>query len=41
MSYVVAAWSSCGALIFAYAVRTLYRERTLRRSLSRGPDEWR
>ena len=33
MSYVVAAWLSCGAILVAYAARTLRRERALRRSL--------
>jgi hypothetical protein len=34
MNYVIAAWVSCGAILLAYAVRTLHRERTLRRSLA-------
>jgi hypothetical protein len=33
MNYVVAAWVSCGAILVAYAARTLRRERALRRSL--------
>jgi len=41
MSYVVAAWSSCAALLIAYALRTLRRERALRRSLSKGGEQWR
>jgi hypothetical protein len=34
MNYVVAAWLSCGAILLAYAARTLHRERSLRRSLA-------
>jgi hypothetical protein len=34
MNYVVAAWVSCGAILVAYAARTLRRERALRRSLA-------
>jgi hypothetical protein len=34
MNYVVAAWLSCGAILVAYAARTLRRERSLRRSLA-------
>jgi len=41
MSYVIAAWCSCGALLAAYALRTLRRERSLRRSVSKGVGEWR
>jgi hypothetical protein len=33
MNYVIAAWLSCGAILAAYAFRTLHRERALRRSL--------
>ena len=32
MNYVVAAWVSCGAILVAYAARTLRRERSLKRS---------
>ena len=42
MNYVVAAWACCGALLAAYAARTLRRERSLRRSLSpRENPKWR
>jgi hypothetical protein len=34
MNYVIAAWLSCGAILLAYSLRTLYRERSLRRSLA-------
>ena len=34
MNYVIAAWLSCGAILLAYAARTLHRERSLRRSLA-------
>jgi hypothetical protein len=34
MNYVIAAWTSCGALLVLYTARTLRRERTLRRSLA-------
>lgn len=34
MSYVVAAWLSCAAILAAYAGRTLRRERALRRCLA-------
>jgi hypothetical protein len=34
MNYVVAAWVSCGAILVAYAARTLRRERSLKRSLA-------
>ena len=34
MNYVVAAWLSCGAILLVYALRTLRRERLLRRSLA-------
>lgn len=34
MSYVVAAYSSCGALLVAYVARTLRRERALRRAVA-------
>jgi hypothetical protein len=34
MNYVIAAWLSCGAILLAYALRTLHRERSLRRSLA-------
>ncbi len=34
MNYVVAAWVSCGAILLAYAVWTLRRERLLRRLLA-------
>ncbi len=37
MNYVIAAWLSCGAILLAYAARTLYRERSLRRSLAPRP----
>jgi hypothetical protein len=33
MNYVIAAWLSCGAILIAYAFRTVHRERALRRSL--------
>jgi hypothetical protein len=32
--YVLAAWISCGSLLSLYVLRTLRRERLLRRSLS-------
>jgi|GEM_PF-2636614 len=41
MSYVAAAWASCGALLFAYTLRTLRRERALRRSATKEADQWR
>jgi hypothetical protein len=34
MNYVVAVWVSCGAILVAYAARTLRRERSLKRSLA-------
>ena len=34
MNYVVAAWLSCGAILLIYALRTVRRERLLRRSLA-------
>jgi hypothetical protein len=34
MNYVIAAWAACGAIVAAYAARTLRRERALRRALS-------
>jgi hypothetical protein len=34
MNYVIAAWLSCGAILLAYALRMVHRERSLRRSLS-------
>jgi hypothetical protein len=34
MNYVVAAWVACGAVLVAYAARTLRRERSLKRSLA-------
>ena len=37
MNYVIAAWLSCGAILLAYAARTLHRERSLRRSLAPRP----
>jgi hypothetical protein len=33
MNYVIAAWLSCGAILLVYALRTVHRERSLRRSL--------
>jgi len=39
MNYVLAAWLSCGALLGAYAVRMLRRERALRRLKEGSP--WR
>lgn len=41
MNYVVAAWTSCGALLILYVLRTLWRERVLRRSLGKDPAKWR
>jgi hypothetical protein len=42
MNYVIAAWLSCGAILAAYALRTVQRERALRRSLSpRERPRWR
>jgi hypothetical protein len=34
MNYVVAAWLSCAAILVVYALRTVHRERSLRRSLA-------
>lgn len=34
MNYVIAAWLSCAAILVVYAVRTVHRERSLRRSLA-------
>jgi hypothetical protein len=34
VNYVIAAWLSCAALLVFYSVRTVHRERVLRRSLS-------
>jgi hypothetical protein len=39
--YVLAAWLSCGGLLTLYALRTLRRERALRRSLSPEEPKWR
>lgn len=36
MSYVVAAWASCGAIVGLYSWWALRRERLLRRSLDEG-----
>ena len=33
MNYVIGAWAGCGAILAAYALRTLRRERALRRTL--------
>ena len=42
MNYVIAAWLSCGAILGAYVLRTLHRERALRRSLlPKGRPKWR
>jgi len=41
VNYVVAAWVSCGVLLAAYALRTVRRERTLRRALSAEDRRWR
>jgi len=35
MNYVLAAWFSSGALLAFYTLRTLHRERSLRRLLAR------
>ncbi|HTV11722.1 MAG TPA: hypothetical protein VME20_07650 [Acidimicrobiales bacterium] len=35
MNYVIAAWMSCGALLVIYAVRTVRRERSLRKLLGK------
>jgi hypothetical protein len=35
LSYVVAAWASCAALLGLYALRTLRRERLLSRTISK------
>jgi hypothetical protein len=39
VSYVAAAWGSCGALLALYVLRTLARERRLRRALEEGREE--
>jgi hypothetical protein len=39
--YVLAAWLSCGSLLGLYSLRTLRRERLLRRSLSPEDRKWR
>ena len=43
MNYVIAAWSSCAAILIAYAWRISRRERTLGHSLgrdgSRSPED--
>ncbi|MGH9105545.1 MAG: hypothetical protein ACRDZX_06845 [Acidimicrobiales bacterium] len=41
MSYVIAAWASCGALLAAYAAHLLHRHRALRRSFSKDASAWR
>lgn len=40
MSYVWAAWLSCGGLLALYTLRTLLRERTLRRLLAKKGSQW-
>jgi hypothetical protein len=39
MNYVIAAWAGCGAILLAYAARTVRRERALRRLVGRGRDD--
>jgi hypothetical protein len=34
VNYVIAAWLACAFILALYAVRTVHRERTLRRSLA-------
>jgi len=41
MSYVIAAWLSCAAILVVYTARTLRRGRRLRATLSKGTDRWR
>ncbi len=42
MNYVISAWTFCGLILAAYAVRTSRRERALKRSLGRTRgDRWR
>jgi hypothetical protein len=39
--YVLAAWLSCGSLLALYTLRTLLRERSLRRALTQERTKWR
>ena len=41
MNYVIAAWLCCAAVLALYALRTLRRQRLLRRSLSGEDPKWR
>jgi hypothetical protein len=34
VNYVIAAWLACAAILVVYALRTVHRERSLRRSLT-------
>jgi hypothetical protein len=34
MNYVIAAWLACAAILVVYSLRTVHRERSLRRSLA-------
>jgi hypothetical protein len=40
MNYVWAAWLSCGVLLLLYSLRTVRRERTLRRLLGKKGPQW-